>query len=198
MNVPMIQATPLREASDVEPGTGMGDEVAIATTSVPVPPRSLTTSKGFLAMITGIARHAIDHKAVALWQFVRYAISATYFWVGGTFLFGGDHVHVEPTYHLIENIEPGGVRVHGFILFLLAIWVASKPAFKKQTSYGLLATLFYSLLSTLLICGGWVLNKPDLSAPAWYLLMAALSFALIVSAPLTTRGRAARGGGSRA
>lgn len=165
--------------------------------TVPTPQRSKTVSKGFLSMITGMARHARDHKVFVLWQFVRYAIAATYFWIGGTFLFGGGHVHIEPTYHLIENIEPGGVRVHGAILFVLAIWVASKPTCKMQTAYGLLATLFYSLLSSLLICGGWVLSKPDLATPAWYLLVAALSFALIISGSVV-KGRAAKDGGSRA
>lgn len=149
-------------------------------------------------MVTAAARRAKEHKAFALWQFVRYAIATTYFWVGGTFFFAGDHVHVEPTYHLIENIEPGGVRIHGLILFALAFVIASKQAFRRQTSLALLATLFYSLLSACLIAGGWVLHKPDLSAPAWYLLIAALSFALIVSAPKTTKRPVPRGGGSRA
>lgn len=191
MKVPMI-------SKDAEPGTGLESGMAARTATAPVVSPQPLASKGFLAMVSGLARQAKRHKGFALWQFVRYAVVVTYLWVGGTFLFGGDHVHIEPTYHLIENIEPGGVRVHGAILFLLAIWVASKPTFKKQTVFGLLATLFYSLLSTLLICGGWVLHKPDLSAPAWYLLVAALSFALIVSAPLTVKSRAARSGGSRA
>lgn len=152
----------------------------------PVPPQTQTasltlpTSKGFVSMLTGAARDAKANKGLALWQFVRYAIAATYFWVGGTFLFGGDRIHVEPTYHLIENIE-GGIRVHGLILFMLAFVLASKPAFKRQTEMALLGTLFYSLVSTFLICGGWVLHKPDLSAPAWYFLITVLCVGLIVS-----------------
>jgi hypothetical protein len=148
-------------------------------------------------MITGLARQAKNYKGLALWQFVRYAISATYFWVGGSFLFGADRIQVEPTYHLLENIEPGGIRFHGAVLFVLAFWVASKPAFRKQTNVGLLAMLFYSLLSTMLVCGGWVLHKPDPSAPAWYFLVASLSFALLLSAPKAARPTT-RNGGSRA
>lgn len=153
--------------------------------------------KGFIDVIRSMVHNSRNYKASALWQFVRYSIVGAYIWVGGTFLFGGDHVHVEPTYHLIENIEPGGVRVHGAILFILALWVAAKPAFKHQTAYGLLATLFYSILSMLLICGGWVLHKPDLSAPAWYLLVAALSLGLLVTESLRSR-RLTGDGGPRA
>lgn len=158
--------------------------------------RSQTTSRGFRAMIRGVARNAKYNKGFALWQFVRYAVAATYFWLGGTFLFGGNNIHVEPTYHLIGNLL-GSIRVHGAILFLLAIWVASKPTFKMQTAYGLLATFFYSLLSMMLICGGWVLRKPDLTVPAWYALVGALSFILIVCGSLA-KGGTAKNGGSRA
>lgn len=174
-----------------------------AATFAPSPQRkpgrhALHTGKGFFVMVSALVRGARERKGFALWQVVRYAVAATYFWVGGTFLFGGGLVHIEPTYHLIENVEPGGIRMHGLILFVLAFLIASKPAWPRQTSLALLASLFYSLLSTGLIIGGWVLHKPDASAPAWYLLMAALSFALIASAPLTARSRGSRFGGPRA
>jgi hypothetical protein len=197
MNVSMISKTGRGPEAALDHETGMGDEMAVSSILVSdVPPRS-STSKGLFAMVIVTARRVRDFKGFALWQFVRFAIAATYFWVGGSFLFGGDHIHVEPTYHLIENFELN-IRVHGAVLFVLAFLVAARPAGKRFTAVGLLLTLFYSLMSTCLIVGGWVLHKPDLSAPAWYALIAALSFALIVSAPKTVTRPATRDGGSRA
>ena len=154
-------------------------------------------ARGLIDMVIATARRVRDFKGFALWQFVRFSISATYFWIGGSFLFGGEHVHVGATYHLIENIE-FSIRVHGAILFALAFLIAARPAARKFTAIALLLTLFYSLASTCLIAGGWALHKPDTSAPAWYALIAALSFALIVSAPKAVASPANRGGGSRA
>lgn len=206
MNKPMIHVTPMITEShetglhaETEKGHGMTVLLAPAPPHTPTAPLALPSSKGFVSMLTGAARDAKANKGLALWQFVRFAIAATYFWVGGTFLFGGDHVHVEPTYHLIENLE-GGVRVHGLILFMLAFLLSSKPAFKRQTEMALLATLFYSLVSTFLICGGWVLHKPDLSAPAWYFLITVLCVGLIVSFEQAKKKMIKRpsSGGSRA
>lgn len=191
MNVPMI-------LESAENQLYVETETEAATFAIH-PPLAMT-SKGFRDMLRSKARVAKYRKGFALWQFVRYTVVAIYIWIGGTFLFGGDRIAIEPTYHLIDNIQPGGVRGHGAILFLLALWLASKPSYRGHTVHALLAILFYSLLSTLLICGGWVVHQPDLTAPAWYVLVAALSFGLILSVDAAIRGqvRQRRGGGSRA
>lgn len=202
MNVPIIEKNPPSKAGvggEAETGPEGG-----AVSSTPLSPREpglhvlTTTSRGFVFMISAILRYARNHKGFALWNFVRYAICVTYFWVGGSFFFGGRNIHIPDTYHLIENIEPGGVRLHGAILVTLAVWVATKPAFKNQTTIGLLVMLFYSLMSAFLVIGGWAIHQPALTAPALYALVAALSFALIFSAPLAARNLDTKNGGQRA
>lgn len=155
-------------------------------------------SRGIFSMIRVAARRAVDSKGLALWQVVRYSIAALYFWIGGGYFFGGEHSVNSQTLHLVENIEPGGLRTHGLILVLLAFGIASRTAFQHQTSGALVLSLFYSLLTAALIIGGWTVHKPDWSAPAWYVFVAVLSFALVVLAPPKAKRLEPQDGGASA
>jgi hypothetical protein len=152
--------------------------------------------KGTLNMLRYTARRAVNRKAIALWSVVRYSVAGIYFWIGGQYLFGASRVTISPSFHLLENIEPGGIRAHGLILCGLAFIVAAKPAFHRMTQFALLATLFYSIVTAALLIGGWTINKPDLSTPAWYVFVVVLSFALVVTSPATTRRSEHQGGGA--
>lgn len=163
---------------------------------VRVPGDSVT--KGILRMIRSAARRVVTRKAIALWSVVRYSVAGIYFWIGGSYLFGAHAVRIDPAFRLLENVEPGGIRMHGLILCALAFVVAAKPGFHFMTQLALMATLFYSVLTAFLILGGWTISQPDITGPAWYVFVAVLSFALIVTSPASSRGPRHKDGGARA
>jgi hypothetical protein len=170
----------------------------IETTVASGPTHPTPRPKGFLDMLRHAAHKVTTRKGIALWGVVRYSVAGIYFWIGGTYFFGGTRVQIDPAYKLLENIEPGGIRAHGLVLMILAFSIGAKAAFHHMTQLALLATLFYSLLTAALIVGGWVIHRPDLTAPAWYVFVAVLSFALVVTSPQTTNRASNRGGGASA
>lgn len=131
-------------------------------------------------------------KAVT-WQVTRTGVAAVYFWIGGQYLFG--HANPDPSLHLLTHLLPGGGRTHGLILCLLAFFVASRPTFKNQMPVALLATLFYSLVTTSLITGAWIVQGSWVSTLGWYPLVAALTFVLVFTRPGTNMRVIMRRGG---
>lgn len=145
-------------------------------------------------MVKLAVKAAVDTKVFALWQVVRLGIGAVFFWIGGGYLFGGDHSVNSPTLSVLEQLLPGGLRTHGAVLCVLAFLVTSRPVHRFQTNAGLIATLFYSLLTALLIVSDWTMDEVDFAAPAWYVLVSVFSFALIVLSPTAKRAAPASEG----
>lgn len=187
MNVPMLTMNGRTSKRKVV-------DLLISTNSLPL--KLNDRGEKIVELSITLVRRMSRRKSVALWSVVRYSIVGIYFWLGGTYLFGGNHVAVDPSFHLLQNIEPGGMRAHGLLLCVLAFSLSARTVWHKLTYVALYATLFYSVLTTSLITGGWIVRKPDLATPAWYVFVAVLSFALIVT-PATKRPEQ-RDGGARA
>lgn len=177
--------------SEHESGAVGGDRAPMRTS---LRPHRTGSPEGFLQMIRRVAREANENRGYALWHTLRYVVVGFTFWLGGTFLFAGHHAAIEPSFRLLENLEPGGIRTHGFILCVLAFLLF---AAHRYVNYVLYLSLFYLALTAALLVGGWTVRTPDLSTPAWYVLLATISFILAISSPGPRTWSPLEGGGGQ-
>lgn len=128
-----------------------------------------------------------------LYNFVCYSIAGVFLAIGGGYVFGGAHAASSQTLHLLLNIERS-YRVHGAIMCLLGLGLVRGIPFTIWTRRVLLALLFYSLYTALMIVGGWFLESVSFGAPFWYLFVAVLVGGLLWFAPpLGPDGKVYRG-----
>ncbi|MDP9012841.1 MAG: hypothetical protein M3O41_09365 [Pseudomonadota bacterium] len=130
-----------------------------------------------------------------IWLFVAFCISGVFLIIGAGNAVGGGGITAGSSFSLLDNIEPGGQRTHGFILMALALFLVwGMPDFRRITRVALIMVMFYAVLVALLIFGSWVVNKITWGGPWWYLFVASLSAGLLVlSPPLGSDGHMYRG-----
>jgi hypothetical protein len=126
-----------------------------------------------------------------LWHIVAWSICITIGVIGVGYAAGGQRATSGKALQLVQNLEPGGLRTHGWILlFVSFILAATLHDYRRLTRWALVVALFYSLLTATLVFGSWLFYPVSWGAPFWYLFLSMLLASLIVLAPpLTESGR---------
>lgn len=128
-----------------------------------------------------------------LYQVTAWAISGLTLWIGAGYALAGGRAISSSTLSLLANMLPGGLHVHGLILCILGLTLASAlPEFRVRTRVALIGILFYALLTAILVAANFMFVPISWAAPAWYLFLACLAGALVVLAPPTSVRNSAR------
>lgn len=118
------------------------------------------------------------------YQATAWSVTVVSMWIGAGYAVGGSKATSGTALKLVANILPGGVRTHGFILFGLGLLLASGlPEFRRRTHVALIALLFYSLLTALLVAMNFFFASISWAAPAWYSFLAFTALLLVALAP---------------
>jgi hypothetical protein len=128
----------------------------------------------------------------ALWYLVAWCCALAIGIIGGGYALDGsraNRVGAQTALRLILNIEPGGLRTHGFIMVGISVLlIYGLNDYRRTTRLALMLLCFYSLATAMLIFGSWwAYGDITWGAPWWYLLVAVLATGLLVLAPPLNR-----------
>lgn len=132
--------------------------------------------------------HLLDdsmHRLQLQTKLISLVMAITYLMIGAGYAFAGSKALGNPhAYVLLLNIERN-LRVHGVILMVLGAGVLYTSAnYRLASRIALVLMGFYSLVTALLVAGGWLLGQPGWPAPWWYLAIACVCLILVRVSPL--------------
>lgn len=134
----------------------------------------------------------------AVWFTVAFSVSFTMTAVGAGYAFAGANATAVPQAFKYVAILPGGLRTHGWILFLLGVgnfWsVAGLTQIYTKTSYAIgritgIGILFYSVFTVFGLAAGFLVGHEHYTAGVWWYLMVAVLSAAKVSLPPPFKGQ---------
>lgn len=125
-------------------------------------------------------------QALTLWSFVGTTLALVAGWSGIGFIAAGDRAAQGPSYHVIHAIVPGGIRIHGVLLLLLALGMARTVLVRFDAASKWILRCFagYAFLVGLSFVGSWLLSG-DVAwgAPALWLGIGALAEGMVIFPP---------------
>lgn len=130
------------------------------------------------------AVHANAHRA--LWLSFGAIICATATIQGAGYLLGGDAVASSPSWYVMRQVVPGGMRTHGAIMLALALAFSfvMRDNRARCSRYLLQAFSGYAFLVAVSIFGSWwITAKIVFGAPWWWLALAGITAIMIVYPP---------------
>lgn len=154
-----------------------------------------TCTKGIRQVVATLAKIKNDNasKLLFLWNCVAITISVILLGIGGGYAFGGTKSAGNLTsFRVIIDYFPHGLRAHGYIMFMLGIFLvfslgALSQAYTKHTRLLAKITLFcillYSAWTTWAFVAAYILNHHYTPGMYWYLGTTIMTFALLVLTP---------------
>lgn len=127
------------------------------------------------------APHVVASTHRQLWLGLAWVLSGWAMWQGITYAVTGNAQVHSPALYVVSHEVPGGMRVHGIVMILLAIaFVYEMKETSRLTNLVLEVFCGYCVLVAASVVGSWwVTGQITFGAPSFWLAFAAISGLMI-------------------